>query len=102
MKEIAERQTKNNQKFLLFRSLPFIIRTSDSEMLSWPNSPLLVMLEFVDPNVLTGDDDTPLRVTSLHQLPELADPSVYSTHENQLILTKQQNSLLNTVSTSTL
>jgi hypothetical protein len=50
MREIARRQTKHNQKFLMFHSLLFLVRFSDSKMLSWPNSPLLVMLEFVDPN----------------------------------------------------
>jgi hypothetical protein len=63
-------------------------------MLSWPNSPLLVLLEFVDPNVLTGDDDAPsqeetLRVTPLYHLADLADPRDYSTHEIQLILARQ-------------
>jgi hypothetical protein len=51
------------------------------------------MLQFVDPNVLTGDEDAPLRegeerVTPLHMLADLADPFDYSTHENQLILAK--------------
>jgi ankyrin repeat protein len=53
-----------------------------------------VMLQFVDPNVLSGDEDEPLeagndRATMLHQLTELVDPCDYSTHENQLILGKQ-------------
>jgi hypothetical protein len=94
MREIIERQTNHNRKFLLFHSLHFLIRTSNSKMLSWPNSPLLVLLEFVDPSVLSGDDDAPLRegeerVTALHYLAYLADPSHYSTHVNQLILAKQ-------------
>jgi hypothetical protein len=93
MKQIAERQTKHNQIFLLFYSLHFLLR-SDLEMLSWPNSPLLVMLQFVDPNVLTGYEDEPLqegetRQTPLHMLADLADSYNYSTHENQLILAKQ-------------
>jgi hypothetical protein len=93
MIKIAKRQPKENQKFLLFHSLRFLAR-SDSEMLSWPNSPLLVMLQFVDPNVLSEDKDTPLeedeaRVSPLHQLADLAAPSDYSTHENQLILANQ-------------
>jgi hypothetical protein len=63
-------------------------------MLSWPNSPLLIMLHFVNPNVLSGDEDAPLqegdtRITLLHQLADLIDPSDYSTHVNQLILAKQ-------------
>jgi hypothetical protein len=93
MKKFSKRPTKHNQKALLFQSLRLLAH-SDLEMLSWPNSPLLVLLEFVDPNVLTGDDDTPLdegevRVTPLHHSADLADPSDYSTHENQLILAKQ-------------
>jgi hypothetical protein len=93
MRKIAKRQAKYRQKFLLFHSLQFLIR-SDTKMLSWPNSPLLVMLQFVDPNVLTGDVHIPLpeveeRVTPLHFVSNLADPFDYSTHENQLILAKQ-------------
>jgi hypothetical protein len=94
MKTIVKRQNKNNRKFLLLHSLHFLVRSSDSDMLSWPNSPLLVLLKFVDPNVLTGDEDAPLqegetRVTLLRVLAYLADPFDYSTHENQLILAKQ-------------
>jgi hypothetical protein len=93
MKKIAKRQTKYNQKFLLSHSMHLLV-WFDSEMLSWPNSPLLVMLQFVDPNVLSGREHEPLqegetRLTPLHHLAKLADPSVYSTHENQLILAKQ-------------
>jgi hypothetical protein len=62
--------------------------------LSWPNRPLLVMLQFVDPNVLAGHEDEPLqggeaRLTLLHGLAGLAALRNYSTHENQLILAKQ-------------
>jgi hypothetical protein len=86
MKKIAKRQTKQTQKFLLHYSLNFLAR-SDSEMLSWPNSPLLVLLQFVDPNVLFGEKGT--SVTPLDILTILADAFDYSTHENQLILAKQ-------------
>jgi hypothetical protein len=86
MQEIAKRQTKYTQKFLLFHSLGVLIR-SDNEKLSWPNSPLLVMLEFVDLNVWFGDEE--VRETPLHCLADLADAFDYSTHENQLILAKQ-------------
>jgi hypothetical protein len=85
MKEIAKRQNKNNQRFLLFHSLQLLARSSNSEMLSWPNSPLLVLLQFVDPSVQEGQT----RFTPLHMLASLADPFAYSTHENQLILAKQ-------------
>jgi hypothetical protein len=93
MRKIAKRQTKKYQQFLLFHSLTFLVR-SDTEMLSWPNSPLLIMLHFVDPNMLYGNEDAPLqegdmRITPLHQLADLVDPSDYSTHVNQLILAKQ-------------
>jgi hypothetical protein len=93
MKAFANMQTKHIQKCLLFLSLRILARC-DSKMLAWPNSPLLVMLQFVDPNVLSGDEDAPLgedeaRQTPLHDLAGLADASDYSTHVNQLILAKQ-------------
>jgi hypothetical protein len=87
MKNIAERQTKHNQEALLYYSLSFLVRSSNSEMLSWSNSPLLVMLQFVDANVLSGVDE--LKQTPLHYLASLADSRDYATHENQLILAKQ-------------
>jgi hypothetical protein len=94
MKQFAKGQSRGNQEFLLFHSLLFLVRYYDSEMLSWPNSPLLVLLQFVDPNVLSGDEDAPLqggetRVPPLNRLVDLVDPSNYSTYENQLILAKQ-------------
>jgi hypothetical protein len=93
MKKFAKRLNKYHQMVLLFHSLR-LLASSDSEMLSWPNSPLLVLLQLVDPNVLSGNEDAPLRegetrVTPLHHLADLADPFDYSTHENQLILAKQ-------------
>jgi hypothetical protein len=93
MKNIVKRMSKLGHKMLLFHSLYLLIH-SDSEKLSWPNSPLLVLLEFVDTNVLNGDEDAPLqegdsRASALHVLANMADPSDYSTHENQLILAKQ-------------
>ena len=86
MKKFAKGQPRHYQKFLLFHSLYFLVR-SDSEMLSWPNSPLLVLLQSVDPNVLYGDEET--TATPLHHLADMADPFDYSTHVNQLILAKQ-------------
>jgi hypothetical protein len=79
---------------MLIDSLLFLARFSNTKMLSWPNSPLFVMLQFVDPNVLSRDEDAPLqegenREAPLYQLAELADPCDYSTHKNQLILAKQ-------------
>jgi hypothetical protein len=88
IKKITKRETKRNQRFLLFHSLRFLIRISNSEMLSWPNSRLLVLLQFVDPRVLSRrEEHEPLqegetRATLLHDLAELVDPSDYSTHEN--------------------
>jgi hypothetical protein len=96
MKNIAKRQIKNYQNFLFFHSLYYLIH-SDSEMLSWPNSPLLVMLQFVDPNELSGVEDASLleggyprpRETPLFHLVDLAHCFDYATHKNQLILAKQ-------------
>jgi hypothetical protein len=93
MKKYAKRQNKRKQNGLLFHSLHFLVY-SDSEMLSWPNSPLLVLLQFVDPNMLFGDGAVQLeevedRVTLLHHLAALAAPSTFSTHQNQVILAKQ-------------
>jgi hypothetical protein len=86
MKKIAKGMTKRNKKCLLFHSL-CLLMYSDLKMLSWPNSPLLVLLQFVDPNVLFGNEN--LSITPLHYLAELAAPSDYSTHEKQLVLAKQ-------------
>jgi hypothetical protein len=81
MRKIAKRQTKYNQNVLVFSSLQFLIR-SDLKMLSWPNSPLLVLLQFVDPDVLSGDGDESLQegetgITPLHDLADLAAPRAY-------------------------
>jgi hypothetical protein len=86
MKKFANKLIKHNQKALLFYSL-YLLDHSNSEMLLWPNSPLLVLLQLVGPNVWSGNEDEPLqegqdRATPLHLLAELADPSDYSTHEN--------------------
>jgi hypothetical protein len=96
MKKLAARETKHNQKALLFHSLYLLIHTN-SEKLLWPNSPLLVLLQFVDPNMLSGHDHKALqeegtsRVTLLHHLARMADPTSidYSTHENQVTLGRQ-------------
>jgi hypothetical protein len=83
-----------NQKFLLFHRFYILVRFSKLEMLSWPNSPLLVLLQFVHPNALSAGDDAGVlpgetRETPLHHLVDLADSFDYSTHVNQLILAKQ-------------
>jgi hypothetical protein len=87
MEDIAKRQTKDVQTWLLFHSFHYLVRSSNSEKLSWPNSPLLVLLQIVDPNVLVGDEES--SGTALHVLAQMADPFDYRTHENQLILAKQ-------------
>jgi hypothetical protein len=94
MMNIAKRQTKERNKFLLFHSLDFLVYFSNSEMLSWPNSPLLVLLELDDSNELAGSDDTQLQEgeatdTPLQYLANLLDPFNDSTHVNQLVLAKQ-------------
>jgi hypothetical protein len=94
MREIAERQINHTQKFLLFHSLFFLI-SSDNNKLKWPSSPLLVMLQFADPNALSRREHEVLREVGesiespLHHLADMADPSDYSIHKNQLILAKQ-------------
>jgi hypothetical protein len=57
MKKIAAGQTKRYQQYLLLHSLYLLIHT-DSEKLLWPNSPLLVLLQFVDPTFfgIRGDE----------------------------------------------
>jgi hypothetical protein len=91
MKQIVKRYPKDfKENILLFHSLRILVRTSNSKKLSWPNSPLLVLLqEFVDPSVLYGLADDAPRVTPLHILADLADPSDISTHVNQVILAQQ-------------
>jgi hypothetical protein len=86
MKKIAERHPQENQQFLLFHSL-YLLAGSDSEKLSWPNSPLLVLLQLVDPSAQSGDLEN--SITPLHHLAFLADPTDYSTLVNQVILAKQ-------------
>jgi hypothetical protein len=81
MKNIAKRKNKQYQNVLLIHSLDILIFSS-SEMLSWPNSPLLVLLHFVDPDVLLFGD-------VLHRLADLADSFDFSSHDNQFILAKQ-------------
>jgi hypothetical protein len=93
MTKFAKRQTKLDKKVMLHYSLHFLVRFTSSEMLSWPNSPLLVMLQFVDPNDLFGSNwqfgGKELSAPLLLFLSNLADASEYFTHVNQLILAKQ-------------
>jgi hypothetical protein len=55
MRTIAKRQEKRNQEFMFFLSMNHLI-LSDGKRLEWPSSPLLVLLELVDPNMLSEDD----------------------------------------------
>jgi hypothetical protein len=87
MTKFAKRQTKVVKQAILYHSMPFLVRVSSPEMLSWPNSPLLVMLQLVDPNEVFGA--LGLSILPLYMLADLADPFDYSTHVNQLILAKQ-------------
>jgi hypothetical protein len=86
MKNYAKLQTRGHQQFLLSYSLQLLLQ-SDSKMLLWPNSPFLVMLQFLDPSMLSGYKGT--SITPLHDLSARLDPSDYTTHVNQLILAKQ-------------
>jgi hypothetical protein len=93
MQQIADRQPEQNYRLLLDHSLRFLIR-SDPKKLLWPTSPLLVILQYIDPDVLLGDEHVVLQEgennqTLLHVLADLADPFDYSTHGNQVILAKQ-------------
>jgi hypothetical protein len=88
MKKIARRLSKNNRKCLLFHSFYLLIH-ADSEKILWPNSPLLVLLQFVDPNVLKRDEHDEVRDTPLAHLAKMADPRDYSTLENQVPLGRQ-------------
>jgi hypothetical protein len=89
MTKFAIRQPEKNHMFLLMQSLRFLIRFSKSEMLSWPNNPLLVMLQFVDPNVWISGDVMEASWTLLHMLADKLDSYDYTTHVNQLILAEQ-------------
>jgi hypothetical protein len=89
MKKIVNRQTKHNQSVFLFHGLDILVR-ADPEKLLWSTSPLIVLLQFVDSNVLLGDEGE-TRCTFLHKLVLLADASSsdYSNEESQLTLGRQ-------------
>jgi hypothetical protein len=84
MKEIATRETEDNQKVMIIHSISLLMRT-DSKKLRWLNSPLRIMLLFVDANVrklATG-------FAPLHHLSYQVDPKDHSFHRNQVILGQQ-------------
>jgi hypothetical protein len=94
MQEIAARQTTHNQKCMLFHSLSLLMHT-DSEKLRWPNSPLRIILQFVDANVrwATEEEDSAEEFakgnTPLHHLSYQVNPHDHSFHKNQVILGQQ-------------
>jgi hypothetical protein len=90
MKEIAARQTKHYQTTMMFQSLSLLMRT-DSKKLRWPNSPLRIMLQFVDANERWADSTEELATgpTPLHRLSHEADPKDHAFHKNQVILGQQ-------------
>jgi hypothetical protein len=83
MKEIAARQTERTQRSMFYYGLSLLMRT-DSEKLRWPNSPLRIMLYFVDANLELATGMTPL-----HHLSYQRDPKDHSFHKNQVILGQQ-------------
>jgi hypothetical protein len=87
MEKIAARQTKRKQKGMLFHSLQILMHT-DSKKLRWPNSPLRIMLRFVDANVRFGAKMV-TGPTPLHHLSYMANPNDHSFHKNQVILGQQ-------------
>jgi hypothetical protein len=87
MTKFAKRQTKLDKKGMFFHSVSFLVRFSNSEMLSWPSSPLLVMLQFIDPNELFESVGR-TSATLLYMLADLADSVDYFTHVNQLMIAK--------------
>jgi hypothetical protein len=90
MKEIAARQTKYHQTTMMFYSISLLLRT-DSKKLRWPNSPLRIMLQFVDANEQWADSPEELATgpTPLHHLSQEADPKDHAFHRNQVILGQQ-------------
>jgi hypothetical protein len=85
MKEIV-RQSKYSLDYFWFGCLPFLLR-ADSKMLLWPSSPFIVLLEFVDPDLLwERQQEDAIRSTVLHWLAEAADPNNIKIQENQGIL----------------
>jgi hypothetical protein len=73
------------------QSISFLLRFSNLEALSWPSSPLLVLLQMVDPNIMPEDESLQAGNSSstlLYPVGKLVAPKDYSTHGNQLILGK--------------
>jgi hypothetical protein len=64
---------------------------TDSRKLQWPNSPLRIMLQFVDANQRWADSQEELATgrAPLHHLSYEVDPDDLSFHRNQVILGQQ-------------
>jgi hypothetical protein len=91
MKEIAARQPKHNQIILLFHSLSLLMR-ADSKKLRWPNSPLRIILQFVDTNMRYGAanvEDPREEMATPTPLHHLSYYGGHSFHKNQVILGQQ-------------
>jgi hypothetical protein len=86
MKKIAAQQIQCVQQVMMFYSISILMRT-DSKKLRWPNSPLRIMLLFVDANVRLADaeeeesrEELATGPTPIHHLSGLADPKDHSFH----------------------
>jgi hypothetical protein len=81
------RQSNYPPDYFWFRSITLLLR-ADSKMLLWPSNPFIVLLEFVDPDLLweSQEKEDDMRSTMLHWLAEAADPNDIKVQENQLIL----------------
>jgi hypothetical protein len=85
MRKIAKRPDKDSQELSVVCSMQFLVRYS-TRVCFRGQMVLLVMLQFVDPDVLIDQAHVLLRSTSWPIWPIAFD---YSTHENQLIPVKQ-------------
>jgi hypothetical protein len=86
MTKFAKRQRKLAKMEILYHSTDSY-SSSNSEMLSWLNSPLLVMLQSVDPNELFSQ--TSSSANAPHAGRSGRSFRFFCTHVNQLILAKQ-------------
>jgi hypothetical protein len=79
------RQSNYPLDYFWFCSITLLLR-ADSKMLLWPSNPFIVLLEFVDPDLLWKEQGDDVRSTMLHWLAEAADPNDIKVQENQVIL----------------
>jgi hypothetical protein len=85
MKQIALRQTEKRLHSWLLAALPELVHV-DVDRLTWPSSPLLVMLECMDSTALSVDNR---HSVYLAWLTELLYPDDHRAYVNQLIIAKQ-------------